>query len=120
MRDLGRCCGFFVRGNAANPIYRKVIRKRNRETDTRLPKGVTEEIESRWRQPDLDPPVRSLWLLPGPASLISEDTLQLVGILDDGVLLIVLLAEVGEVAFEYNMAHPPAAFSERSLLRGRR
>ena len=41
-------------------------------------------IESRWGPPDLDQPGRRLRLLLGPASWMSQDTLQLVGILDDG------------------------------------
>ena len=41
-------------------------------------------VESRRGSPDLDQPGRSLRLLLGPASWMSEDTLQLVGILDDG------------------------------------
>lgn len=41
-------------------------------------------IESRWRPPDVDQPGRSLWLLLGPASWMSQYTLQLVGILDYG------------------------------------
>ncbi len=41
-------------------------------------------IKSRWGPPDLDQPGRSLRLLLGPASWMSKDPFELVGILDDG------------------------------------